>query len=89
MAREDDASEERTEIVTVPTNMDNRIAPLRPLCIPLKRLRAVEVLFPADLSPDDFDFVIEVLKLWKPNITQEQRHDSLDQGPLAEGPSSE
>jgi hypothetical protein len=43
-------------------------APVRTLTIPLISTRTFEMTFPTDLSKDDFNFVIENIKLWEPLI---------------------
>jgi len=43
-------------------------APVRTLRIPLVSTKTFELTFPTDLSKDDFNFVIENMKLWEPLI---------------------
>jgi hypothetical protein len=43
-------------------------SPVRTLSIPLKGSRTFDLRFPTDLSKDDFDFIVQNMKLWERQI---------------------
>ena len=50
--------------------------PMRVLSIPLEDGKTLDVRFPADLSKQDFDFVVENIKLWERTIVAKTRQSA-------------